>query len=98
MANEKRILETKLKNLDSSYKQSQEEIKTLKFTKDKIEGQLKLITEELSLVQKSFDDMSNKKQSEMELLTREINSSVVKDKDLKQRIHLLEREAADIKD
>ena len=34
----------------------------------------------------------------MELITREINSSVIKEKDLKQNIHFLEKEIGDAKD
>lgn len=64
-------------------KQNNEELKNLRLQKDKLEGQLRLLSEELNVVQKSFDELSFKKQSELDLLTKELNTSVVKDRDLK---------------
>lgn len=50
------------------------------------------MNEELEMVNKSFEELQNKKQSEIELLTKEINMIAVKEKDQKQRLHLYERE------
>lgn len=39
------------------------------------------MSEELEMVNKSFEELQSKKQSEIELLTKEINIMAVKDKD-----------------
>jgi hypothetical protein len=42
--------------------------------------------------------LASKKSSELELLTKEINSTVLKERDAKQRVLILERELGEIKD
>ena len=56
------------------------------------------MNEELDIVQKSYEELASKKSSELELLTKEINSMVLKERDAKNKILVLERESADIKD
>ena len=45
-----------------------------------------------------MQDISIKKQQDTELLTREISSLTLKEKDLKQRSYLLEKECVEVKD
>ena len=59
---------------------------------------MKIVSEELMIVQKTYEEMSSKKQTEVELLTRELNSFIVKDKELKQKIHYQERELSEVRD
>lgn len=73
MTNDKKIYENRIKNSESFLKESQEESKHLRFSKDKIEGQLKIVQEELDIIKKSYEEMATKKQTEIELLTRELN-------------------------
>ena len=56
------------------------------------------MNDELDIVQKSYEELASKKSSELELLTKEINSMVLKERDAKNKILVLERESADIKD
>ncbi len=98
LLNNKKILDSKLKTLENSFKQVQEELKNAKLSNDKLESSHRLLSEELSLVQKSFEEMAGKKQTELELLTREVNASAIKDKDFKQKVHYLEKELAELRD
>jgi len=59
---------------------------------------MRLLSEELSVTQKSYEEMAGKKQTEVELLTKEVNQSIVKEKDFKQKLHYLDKELADHKD
>lgn len=65
---------------------------------EKLEGQLKMVEEELEIVQRSYEELASKKSSELELLTKEINSTVLKERDSKQRVLVMERELSDTRD
>lgn len=69
----KEMFEQKFKKVEESLKQRDEQIKTLKIQKDKLEGQSKVLSEQLDLVQTSHEELSTKKANEVDLLSREIS-------------------------
>jgi hypothetical protein len=50
------------------------------------------------MCEKTLEEISIKKQSEIELLSKEISSLTVKEKDAKQRSYVLEKELIEVKD
>ena len=63
-----------------------------------MEGQLKVVSEQLELVQKSHDQLAAKKQNEIDLLTKEVNLQGVKQRDVKSQLIHYERELGEHKD
>ena len=63
-----------------------------------MEGQLKVVNEQLELVQKSHDQLAAKKQNEIDLLTKEVNLQGVKQRDVKSQLIHYERELGEHKD
>lgn len=56
------------------------------------------MTDQLELLQKSYEQIAGKKTTETELLTKDLNLAAVKERDLRNRITALENELSDIKD
>ena len=92
------ILESNLKSAESLLKQTSEQANSLKLSKEQLEGQVHMVTEQLELLQKSYEQITNKKTSETEMLTRDLNLGAVKERDLKMRIVHLENELSDLKE
>lgn len=67
-------------------------------TKEQLEGQVKLVTDQLELLQKSYEQIAGKKTTETELLTKDLNLAAVRERDLRNRIMHLENELSDIKE
>ena len=67
-------------------------------TKEQLEGQIKVVTEQLELVTKSHDTLAAKKQNETDLLSKEINLLGIKEREGKNLILHHERELGEIKD
>lgn len=74
-------MEAKFKNLDSNLKQLTEDNRTLRLGNEKLDSESKLVNEEFEILQRSYEELSLKKQSEVELLTKEINSLIITDKE-----------------
>ena len=91
LSNEKRIFETKVRALEQSLKQAQEDFRIMRVSHDKLDNQLKLTTEQLVMVEKSLEDFQVKKQMEVDLLSKEISSLTLKERDAKQKAYALER-------
>lgn len=70
----------------------------MKSSKDNLESQLKVCTEQLTLIQKSHDDLTAKRHTENELMSKEINLAGIKERDLKNKMAAIERELGEIKD
>ena len=81
-----------MKNLDNNLRTITEEARGFRLTNEKLDGQQKLLNEEYEVLQKSFEELSLKKQQEVELLAKEINSLILIDKESKQRVFVLEKE------
>ena len=67
-------------------------------TKEQLQGQIKVVTEQLELVTKSHDTLASKKQLETDLLSKEINLLGIKEREGKNLILHHERELGEIKD
>ena len=50
------------------------------------------------MLQKAHEDLSTKKQTEQELLSKEVNTLSVKEREARNRLNLLERENSEVKD
>ena len=57
-----------------------------------------MATEQLEVLQKSYEQLQSTKSQETELMSKEINILGVKERDLKNRVGHLESEIADVKD
>ena len=57
-----------------------------------------MATEQLEVLQKSYEQLQSTKSQETELMSKEINILGVKERDLKNRVGHLESELADVKD
>ena len=56
-----------------------------------------MATEQLEVLQKSYEQLQSTKSQETELMSKEINILGVKERDLKNRVGHLESEIADVK-
>lgn len=92
------ILDSKLKACEALLKQTSEQASSNKVAKEQLEGQVKLVTDQLELLQKSYEQIAGKKTTETELLTKDLNLAAVRERDLRNRIMALENELGDIKD
>lgn len=59
---------------------------------------MRLLSEQLDVLQKSYEELANKKTVENDLMVKEVNGLTLKEKEFKQRIGMLEREVIDVKD
>jgi hypothetical protein len=50
------------------------------------------------MVQKSHEELARKKQGEQEVLSKEVNTLSVRERDARNRLTLLERENSEVKD
>ena len=62
---------------------AEEKSVSLQQKSQQLEGQLKVVQDQLELVQKSHDQLASKKQNEIDLLTKEVNLQGVKSRDVK---------------
>lgn len=62
------------------------------------EGQIKVVSEQLELVQKSHDTLAAKKQNELDLLQKELNLTGVRLRDAKAAVTALEKEFGETRD
>jgi hypothetical protein len=90
LANERRILETKLKNCEAILRQTQEEYRQMKVAHDKADATAKLLSEQLDSAKKTIEEISLKKQQELDLINKEISSLSIKERDAKQRAYMME--------
>ena len=56
------------------------------------------MTDQLELLQKSYEQIAGKKTTETELLTKDLNLASVRERDLRNRIMHIENELSDIKE
>jgi septal ring factor EnvC (AmiA/AmiB activator) len=98
LQNEKRINETKVRNNEGLLRQSQEETRVFKLSADKLDCQLKVSLEQLDSLKKSLDDVSTKKQQELDLLSKELGSLTLKEREAKQRAYLMEAQLSESRD
>lgn len=83
LLNEKRLLENKLKNAEVNLKQCQDDLRVLRLNNEKQECQLKLTLEQLDTAKLTLEEVSIKKQQELELMNKENSSLVLKERDAK---------------
>jgi uncharacterized small protein (DUF1192 family) len=57
-----------------------------------------LLNDQLDLLQKSYQQIAVKKTQETELLSKDLNIAMVKERDLKNRMSHLENEISDVKE
>lgn len=77
----KESLQTQVVKVQESQKGSNEDVKTLKIQKDRYEGQAKVLSEQLEVIQHSYDELSTKKNGETDLLSKEINQLSLRDRE-----------------
>lgn len=92
------ILESKFKQSESLLKQSNEQANSHKLAREQLDGQVKMLTEQLELLQKSYEQIAVKKTTETDLLTKDLNIATVKERDLKNSVSRLESEVSDLKE
>ena len=90
--NQNEVLSLKVKSLEEGQKQRDEQIKTLKFQKEKFEGHSKVASEQLEMIQGSHEELSSKKAKEVELLSKEVTALSMKEKDTRQKLQWTETE------
>ena len=78
---ENAILKTKLQSQEQLAKTNGEQATALKISKEKFEGQLRSVTEQLEMVTRSNEQLVEKKSVETELFQREINTLNLRDRD-----------------
>ena len=98
LRNNKEILDAKLRKVEENVRSKDETYKTLKIQKDRYEGNSKVINEQLSVIQNSYDELSSKKANGIDLLSKEINSLSLKSKDSRQKVNWAENEINELKD
>ena len=76
----------KLRDAEESNKEMDEMIRNLKLVKEKLDGQARVVSEQLEVVQHSHDELVQKKSSETDLLSKEINQLAAKEKDVRQKL------------
>jgi len=57
-----------------------------------------LVTDQLELLQRSYEQIAGKKTTETDLLTKDLNLAAIKERDLRNRLTHLENELGDIKE
>lgn len=82
-ANQQRILEAKLKNCEAILRQTQDESRQLRLAHEKADAANKLLSEQLDASKKTIEDISSKKHQETDILTKEISSLTLKERDAK---------------
>ena len=92
------LFESKHTSSEQQLKLASDKANSLQQKADQQEGQIKVVTEQLELVQKSHDQLAAKKQNEIDLLTKELNLVGVRLRDTKANIIHLERETGENKD
>lgn len=95
---ENSLISAKLTNVSETAKTAQEQATSFKAGKDRYEGQFKAVQEQLTLVQKAHDELAQSKQTETDLLARDLNSVTLKDRDSRQRIFVVEKELSECRD
>ena len=98
LKSEKSLLESKIARFTENEKSKDEQLKTLKTQKEKFEGQNRVLSEQLELIQNSNEEMTVKKSHEMELMSKEISQLSIKERDARQRLQSIENELRDLKD
>lgn len=96
--NQKELTTAKLKKLEEAIKSKDEQIKTLRTQKEKFEGQCQVLSEQVTLIQQSHDDLLSKKSHEVDILSKEVSQVSMKERESKQVILLLENELTDSRD
>jgi chromosome segregation ATPase len=72
LLNEKRILDGKFKNADAQLRQTQDELRFTRVTLDKAETTCKVIGEQLDNAKRALEEVSVKKQQEIDMLSKEL--------------------------
>ena len=62
----------------------------MKVAHDKADGTVKLLSEQLDSAKKTIEEISVKKQQELDLINKEISSLSIKERDAKQRAYMME--------
>jgi regulator of replication initiation timing len=57
-----------------------------------------LVTDQLELLQRSYEQIAGKKTTETDLLTKDLNLAAIRERDLRNRLNHLENELGDIKE
>jgi hypothetical protein len=57
-----------------------------------------LVTDQLELLQRSYEQIAGKKTTETDLLTKDLNLAAIRERDLRNRLTHLENELGDIKE
>ena len=73
----------KMRDSDEQNKEMDEMIRNLKLVKEKLDGQARVVSEQLEVVQNSHDELVQKKSNETDLLSKEINQLAAKEKDVR---------------
>ena len=98
LTNEKRIGETKLRNTEAQLKQFVEESRVFKLAAEKQELQARVAGEQLENARRALDEISVKKQQELDMLSKELGVLTLKERDAKQKAYLLEGQLAEVRD
>lgn len=72
LLNEKRILDGKFKNADAQLRQTQDELRFTRVALDKAETTCKVIGEQLDNAKRALEEVSVKKQQEIDMLSKEL--------------------------
>ena len=72
LLNEKRILEGKYKNADAQLRQAQDELRFTRVALDKAETTCKVVGEQLENAKRALEEVSVKKQQEVDMLSKEL--------------------------
>jgi len=80
------LLTSKLITAQETSKTATEQSFALKVSKDRFEGQFKAVQEQLAMVQKSHDELASKKQTENELISRDLNSVSIRERDTRAKL------------
>ena len=95
---ENSILSQRVTTAEEASKTNGEQAHALKTSKDKFEGQLRAMQEQLSMVQRSHDELASKKQTETDLMGRELNMVKLRERDAKAKILQLEKDISCLSD
>lgn len=91
-------MQVKLRKMEEGAKSKDEQIKTLRTQKEKFEGQSKVLSEQVTIIQQSHDDLLSKKAHEVDILSKEVSQVSMKERESRQVILMLENELTDVKD
>lgn len=92
------ILKQKLQNSEQLAKTNGEQAVSFKISKEKFETQVKSLSEQLEMVTKSHDELIGKKGQELDLLRKDQGSTMLREKEMRQRLQGLEREYGEVRD